>query len=255
MNHYTYLLQSNTDDIMYIGVRSCQGMPEDDNYWGTSKHIPKNVSEVCDKFILGTFDTRVDAVADEIRRHNINDVAKSKYFWNKAKQTATGFDRSGTDPWNKDVPHYSVHTVESRKKISDSLRGHKDSQETIEKRKTSNAGYVHSEETITKLSLARKGKPSAMKGKQHTDEARAIMSAKAKLRTPRTGWKHTDEAKAKISSAKKGTRMLDEWKSETSKRMKGNQHTKGRVCVNNGVEIKMVYKDNIPSGFKLGRKL
>lgn len=99
MNHYTYLLQSRTSDMMYIGVRSCECLPEEDNYWGSSKYLPEgkggDLTGICDKFILGRFDTRKEAVADEIRRHKINNVAKNPNFWNKSKQMTTGFDTSG----------------------------------------------------------------------------------------------------------------------------------------------------------------
>ncbi len=162
MYHYTYLLQSQADDMMYIGVRSCQGTPEADNYWGSSKHLPKNVSEVCDKFILGTFDSRVEAVADEIRRHTINDVVVSDIFWNRAKQTSTGFDRTGAtqEAWNKGIKH----TDETKQKISESSRRviadlkAKGKDHWLKGKTSSFKGMQHSEEAKVKLSASNKGK-------------------------------------------------------------------------------------------------
>jgi|SaaInlStandDraft_5_1057022.scaffolds.fasta_scaffold23431_2 hypothetical protein len=172
MNHYTYLLQSQANDMMYIGVRSCQGMPEGDNYWGSSKHLPRGVGKslrgICDKFILGRFESRKDAVADEIRRHNLNDVAKNPNFWNKAKQTATGFDTSGTThpSWNKGL------------KWTDEQRANKVG---IGK------GRIVAQETRDKISKAQKGKP------KWSDEQKKVIGDMAR------GRKHTEEAKAKIS--------------------------------------------------------
>lgn len=160
MNHYTYLLQSKENDMMYIGVRSCEVSPEVDNYWGSSKHLPKNVSEICDKFILGTFNTRQDAVADEIRRHNINDVVISDVFWNKAKQTSVGFDTTGTT-WNM-------------------------GKDAIEKIRQANIGKKMSATTKSKISKSKSGKKlskehsqnisNALKDRVFTDEWKQNMS-------------------------------------------------------------------------------
>ena len=80
---------------MYIGMRSCDCLIEEDNYWGSSKYLPEDVSETFDKFILGRFDTREEAIADEIHRHKMNDVGRNPLFINRAKQTSTGFTNIG----------------------------------------------------------------------------------------------------------------------------------------------------------------
>ena len=80
------------------------------------------------------------------------------------------------------------------------------------------SGYRMTEEAKQHLSKMNKGKPAAFKGRQHTEEAKAILSAKAKLRgppklTPETiekiaqshrGRKRSLETCLKISEAKKG---------------------------------------------------
>ena len=154
MNHYTYLLQSKENDMMYIGVRSCECSPEVDNYWGSSKHLPKNVSEVCDKFILGTFDTRQDAVADEIRRHNINDVVISDVFWNKAKQTSVGFDTT-----NRIRPEGERVSIKLRQTLNNSFQG-----------------KTHSDEYKSRLSEEFKGEGNPFYGKKHSEASRKSMS-------------------------------------------------------------------------------
>jgi hypothetical protein len=80
------------------------------------------------------------------------------------------------------------------------------------------SGHVVSQELRSHLSNLNKGKPAAFKGRKHTEEAKAILSAKAKLRgppklTPETiekiaqshrGRKRSAETCAKISAAKAG---------------------------------------------------
>ena len=92
--HYVYLL---TDGIMnYIGARSCNyRIDADSSYLGSSKHIPSEFKKVCNKIILGRFNTRKEAIAYEIELHNKFDVAKNEQFYNRAKQTSTGFDTTG----------------------------------------------------------------------------------------------------------------------------------------------------------------
>jgi group I intron endonuclease len=69
-----------------------------------------------------------------------------------------------------------------------------------------NYGYL-SEETKQKISKANKGKPSSMKGKNHTIKTKKKMSESAKNREQNLfGFfgKHTNETKIKMSEAKKG---------------------------------------------------
>ncbi len=145
MQHYTYLLQSKTDDRMYIGVRSCKVLPECDNYWGSSKHIPKDVADTFDKFILGTFRTRKEAVADEINRHINNDVVHNAAFINKAKQTSTGWDTTG-----------ATLSEDHRESIRSSRLGYKHSEETKRKIGLAGRGRKISKEHIAKLIAGKK---------------------------------------------------------------------------------------------------
>ncbi len=96
MYHYTYLIQHKKEPSRYIGVRTSKVPPtEDTDYWGSSKHIPKDVRETHSKIILKIHTTRKEAVAHEIYLHNLNDVAINPIYYNKAKQTSVGFDTTG----------------------------------------------------------------------------------------------------------------------------------------------------------------
>lgn len=178
--------------MMYIGVRSCEVSPEVDNYWGSSKHIPENVSEVCDKFILGTFDSRVEAVEDEIKRHNINDVVVSDLFWNRAKQTSVGFDTSGTTLSAEHKAKIKANgrkgmTEEHKQKIAKALRG-----------------KVKSVEHCVNLSKAKQGVPSPLKGKS-IGKGRVL----------------SKEHKQRIGLSNKGKRRTAEMREAQSLRQKG----------------------------------
>jgi hypothetical protein len=209
MNHYTYLLQSKENDMMYIGVRSCAVSPEVDNYWGSSKHLPKNVSEVCDKFILGTFDSREEAVSDEIKRHNTNDVVVSDVFWNRAKQTSVGFDTSGTK---------LERTSEHNQKIGRSNLGRKPSDLCVTQVKLANTGKLHTEEAKLNMSQSKIGKKHSTEtkqkigkanlGKKHTEESKKKLSNALKGNTNFSGKKHTEEAKLKMSNSRKALEKI-----------------------------------------------
>ena len=91
MQHYTYRLECSGQS--YIGVRSCGGSPKDDtDYLGSSNYTPEGDVTKC---ILAVFPTREDAVSHEVSLHEFYDVAVNPSFWNRAKQTSTGFDRAG----------------------------------------------------------------------------------------------------------------------------------------------------------------
>lgn len=94
-NHYVYLLQSKVSDMNYIGVRTCKCKIGDDPYMGSSRHMTQEDKSSCNKIILKRFSTRKEAVAYEVELHGLFDVARNPQFWNKAKQTVTGFDTGG----------------------------------------------------------------------------------------------------------------------------------------------------------------
>lgn len=107
MYHYTYLIQHNKKSFRYIGVRSSKVHPtQDTEYWGSSRHLPKNVKDTHSKIIIKIHPTRKEAIEHEIMLHNMNDVAKNPEYYNKAKQTSVGFDTSGvsipkTEEWKQ----------------------------------------------------------------------------------------------------------------------------------------------------------
>ena len=160
MHHYTYLIQHKTSDKRYIGVRSSKCLPQEDKtYWGSSKHLPKDVKLTHVKIILKVFSTRKEAVQHEINLHKLNSVATNPQYYNKANQTSTGFDTAGTK---------LLFSDEHKRKISQAILGTKHSDNR--KLNNSNAqkalyadGYINPRTGITmsetlkqKISEARK---------------------------------------------------------------------------------------------------
>lgn len=93
--HYVYLLQNRVNGMCYIGVRSCRGTIWDDSYMGSSTAMTQEDKDNCNKIILARFGNRKDAVDYEIEMHSKFDVGRNPLFYNRAKQTSTGFDTTG----------------------------------------------------------------------------------------------------------------------------------------------------------------
>ena len=145
MKHYTYLIQHKTEDKRYIGVRSCNCNPVDDtSYWGSSKHLPTNIQEHHVKIILKIFNTRKDAVQHEVLLHKLNNVAISDSFYNKACQTSTAFDTTGT-----------TLTPEHKLKCSKSLKGKHKPEGFGEKIRIAMTGKQKTPAHIQKLNASR----------------------------------------------------------------------------------------------------
>lgn len=111
----------------------------------------------------------------------------------------------------------------------DGAAGYKHTKESIQKRLNSMRGYAPSEETKAKMREAHLGKKNHFFGRNHSDEAKEVISSKKKanpskpwLGKPRSeetkkkiadalrgraGSKHTEESKKKISLARTGKKQ------------------------------------------------
>ena len=166
--HYVYLLIDTVPEDsrqFYIGVRSCEGSPENDSYMGSSKSMTSEQKLRCDKIILEEFKSREEAVSYEIYLHNKFDVAINEKFYNNSKQTSTGFDTTGRQftftekhKHNMKLSHVTrspdsygkgwSHTEEAKQAIAKSKLGIPRSEETKHKlsenmKKLYETGYIH----------------------------------------------------------------------------------------------------------------
>lgn len=153
MNHYVYMLESNDDGRFYVGVRSCKCNPEEDTkYKSSSKVVTKEYLDGCSKTILGTFESRAEAVSCEIYMHEVYDVGRNKRFFNKAKQTSTGFDTSGRQMSREEIERRTSAQYTRYKNSASPLKGRKQSKEHAEKAAKARVGTKRSKETKNKIS-------------------------------------------------------------------------------------------------------
>lgn len=167
-NHYVYLLTSKEGDKYSIGVRSCSCSIWDDKYMGSSKHMTKKEKTSCSKIVLKIFTNREDAVAYEIEMHDKFDVAVNPQFWNRAKQTATGFDRAGVKVSEELLDKYyrgKKFSEEHRKNLSAASKGRVFTDKHEEGIGAKHKGKIVKEES--KLY----GADNPMYGKTHSKEA------------------------------------------------------------------------------------
>jgi hypothetical protein len=86
--HYTYYSYEEFGRG-YIGKRSCDCKPEEDvKYFGS---YTDKTFKPTQKIILETYDTREEALIDEVKLHEFYEVDKNPHFSNKAKQTSEKF--------------------------------------------------------------------------------------------------------------------------------------------------------------------
>ena len=176
--HYVYRITNTQENKHYYGVRSSKINPKLDlgiKYFSSSsdKEFIKEQQENRHIFkykIVKQFDSRKEAVCLEIKLHNKFDVAKNESFYNRAKQTSTGFDPTGTKL-----------SDERKKQISESSKGR-----------------IFSESSKQKMSETRRGEKNAMYCKPKSEETKQKISNSLKNR------KLSNDVKQKISETLKG---------------------------------------------------
>ena len=85
MNHYVYKFTNNTNNMMYIGKRSCNCPIEEDDYKTSSKIVEpllKSKPWLFKKEILGVYETEIDAYDAEARFLTLKHI-KTGMFYNK----------------------------------------------------------------------------------------------------------------------------------------------------------------------------
>jgi hypothetical protein len=111
------------------------------------------------------------------------------------------------------------------------------------------SGMRHTDEVKERLSAMNKGKPAAFKGRKHTEETRAILSAKAKLR----GFpKLTKEAQEKASAWHRGRKRPLETCAKISASKKGKPGwAKGKPSKLKGRVLSSETKEKMTAAKKL----
>lgn len=154
--------------------------------------------------ILSYHDNREECLEEELRLQIELDVVRSIDYMNESLARVNGF--FGRDTSGENHPKYGIPlSEETRSKISNTLMGHMESEETRKKKsdsklgdKNSFFGKKHSDETKDKISMSKKGSSSWNKGIPMSEES------KKKLSDAKKGKKASDETRKKLSLARKG---------------------------------------------------
>ena len=173
-----------------------------DRYWGSGRRIKERISmygkENFVKEIIGEFDDRVEA-------HKVENQYIKKFIHD---------DKCLNKMLNR---HFGAYSNESRAKIG--------AANAISQR-----GKHYTDETIAKMSAAKRGEKNNNFGKHHTEEARAkISAAKRGEKNPMYGKHLSDEHRAKISAAKRGKHRTDEFRAKMSVAHRGRHWRKNPV--------------------------
>jgi len=175
--HYVYEITNIYNGMRYFGARTSKNLPRNDTkYMGSSKSLKKAIKEeglsCFSKLVLAVFPTREKSLAYEVFLHKRFNVDKDPAFYNKARQTSTGFSFSASGP---DHPKYGTHP-----------KGRKLTEEEKEKLRLSaikaNTGKKRSEESKQKQSNTTKGTHMGenhhMYGKHPKEKTRKKLSEK-----------------------------------------------------------------------------
>ena len=233
--HYVYRITNKMNNKSYIGVRTSKVKPSEDLgilYYSSSTDLSfiddqKNNPHNFKYEIIAELNSRHEAIDLEIKLHDEFNVAVNELFYNRAKQSSTKFDTTGTthsdetiDKMKKGQSIRPKMTSEHRDKISKALKGRKKSHEHIKKLKDAKKNV--SEETRLKMSEAQKNRPGITEETRakisealsnRSKETRESISNKLKGRTsPMKGKNHSEEARKKIAEASKKRTMSEEAK-------------------------------------------
>ena len=165
---YIYLITNNLNGKQYVGQRLFAGDPLTDTYFGSGFALKKAIKKYGKKNFK-----------KEILQHSITTQADANIYEELLIKKHNTLSPSGYNLKSGSNQH-CIFSVETRKKMSESLKGKPSGRE----------GKHHTEESKLRMS-------EAQKGKKHSIETRAKLSESGK------GKHHTEESKLKISEAKK----------------------------------------------------
>lgn len=215
--YYIYRITNNINHKTYIGQHKyCKSLLVDDGYMGSGVILKKAQK----KYGIENFTKEIITIA--MSRSEAN-VLEKYYIAKERKENNFGCyniaDGGQGGAWNKGVPC----SDESKKKISESLKGRSHSEEwkrKINENSTRFSGHHHSEESKKKISESEKGhrpyfcRPRTEEEKQKmrekikgrklnlSDEERAKRSERAKeMNKKHIGSKRSEETKKKMREA------------------------------------------------------
>lgn len=218
--HYVYRITNKILNKHYYGVRTSKHDPKDDlgvKYFSSSsdKYFIKDQKINPQDYrykVICVCKNRHNAVLLEIKLHNKFNVGINESFYNRAKQTSTGWDRRGST---------YICTDETRVKIGNIHRGKIMSEESRKKMSDSGKLKIFTDEHKHNLSKGSKGKPKS--DDHRTNISRAQQNGNGNFR----GGHHTEETKQKMfkivscpSCSKSGTiQSMSRWHFDNCKKL------------------------------------
>lgn len=241
--HYVYRITNIQEGMHYYGSRTSLCPPIEDigiKYFSSSKDedFIKSQKMNPERYrykIVRVLDSREEALKLEIKLHEKFNVGINESFYNRAKQSSVGFDRSGVRLTN-----------EHKTLISKSLKGRIFSQETLNKISNKLQNRIFSDEHRAKLSERKSGENNPMFGHKLSDERKYQISLIHKNKVV------SDETRKRLSKKLKGRIISDETKLKMSENSKGERNGMfGKVHPSRG---KQRPKIKCPHCGKLGAK-
>ena len=183
---YIYLITDTTNNMKYVGQHHYHIEGQlDPNYHG-SGHIIRQI-----------YKKRPETLKEEYIKtcYSEEEMNSDEQYYIKLFKTLYPNGYNLTEGGDG-----GILCEETRKKISESLKGKQFSEETRRKLSDANKGKTLSEEARKKMSDAKKGKPAPNKGIPMSEEARKKMSdAKKGKPSPNKGIPMSEEQKKKLS--------------------------------------------------------
>ena len=228
--HYVYRITNKILNKHYYGIRTSNILPIDDlgiKYFSSSKDkdFIKDQKENSQNFkykIIKVCKTRLQALELEILLHAKFDVGVNESFYNKAKQTSTGYDTFGIKLTEeqllkrKKLKGQRKCSEETKKRISEALTGKKHSPAHIKINSETHKGIKHSEETKNKISKL--WEEGILTGHKHTEEAKKKISNNSTYKT--------EEFRETCRQRQLGIKLSEETKKKQSETLKGKPKEK-----------------------------
>jgi hypothetical protein len=206
-NHYVYYSYEEFGRG-YIGCRTCECLPENDDYLGS--YCDKTFNPT-NKIILETFSTREEALQAEVDLHKFYQIDKNPHFANKSQQKTTGFYYS-EKKFGEENPFYQKHhTEETKSRISQvgkENKGWVEGRRTYQGENNPFYGKTHSEETREllkeKITETWKTQQHPWLGRKHSEKSKEKFRENNKgEKNPNFGKKHSEETLMKMKEARK----------------------------------------------------
>ena len=231
--YYIYRITNKVNGKTYIGQHKYKKL--DDSYMGSGVHLRRAQKK------YGFENFKKDILVFNISKKEHADLLEKTFI--AAERKKVGVDNcyniadGGKGGDGSKGKHWKL-SEETKKKISEALKGKPKSEEHKRKMSEINKGKHHSEESNRKRSETMKGKnkgkvfteehkrkiSEARKGKHLTEETRRKISEKLKGRvSPTKGKHHTEEQKRKMSEAMKGKHHSEETRKKMSEARKGKK--------------------------------